>query len=98
VEANRKLCNVNGGISLAGGSQAQKCIQLYELRFPNTRKEREKILARKIRQGWYRTGINMGGEDEKDNMITNISFSTADTLPDFTTVSIRVHTRHLVTK
>ena len=57
VEAKRKLCNENGGISLAGGFQAQKCIHLYELRFPNTRKEREKKLARKIRQGWYRTEI-----------------------------------------
>jgi hypothetical protein len=52
VEAKRKLYNENGGISLAGGSQAQKFIQLYELRIPNTRQEREENLARKIRQGW----------------------------------------------
>jgi hypothetical protein len=50
MEAKRKLCNENGGISLAGGSQAQKCIPLYEFRFSNTSKERENNLARKIRQ------------------------------------------------
>jgi len=48
VQAKRKLCNENGGISLAGGSQAQKCIQLYELKIPQApeKKERETWLAK----------------------------------------------------
>ena len=52
VDAKRKFSKENGGIISAGGSETQKCIQLYELRFTNTRKEGHRNLARKIGLEW----------------------------------------------
>jgi len=56
VEAKRKLCNENGGISLVGDSQAQKCIQLYELRIPKHQKGKREILGSQNKTGMVYNG------------------------------------------